>query len=778
MQTKAKWTGLSTRQALEKQKNGQGNTLPAARDGGLAAIVRRNVFTLFNLMNLALAALVFWARSYRNLLFLGVVVSNTLIGVIQEARAKRTHDRLQLLSESPVRTLRDGAYQKLAPEQLVQDDVVLLARGDQLPADAVVLDGNAQADESLLTGESRPVDKKEGDTLYSGSFLVGGGVVARLTAVGAESYAGKLQMNARRVHGAKSQLMLDMNRILRAVSAAIVPLGAAVFLRQRFSLGLAAPEAVTSTVAAMLGMIPEGLILLTSVSLAAGVVKLGKRNALVNQLYGIETLARTDVVCVDKTGTLTSGDMVWQETVALGKEERIVPCMRALVAAFADDNPTNRALRDKFEGGETPEMMASVPFSSQRKWSAVQLACGTAVLGAPEKLLTGAALEQAQTYADQGLRVLALALSQQPVCGESLPQGLSPLALILLSDTLRPHVKETIAYFGRQGVSLRVLSGDSARTVSCTAGAAGIPGAENWVDLSALSEKDYDALCETYTVFGRVTPEDKQGLVEALRRRGHGVTMVGDGVNDIPALKAADCSIAMAGGSDAASRVAQVTLLDADFNILPEIVLEGRRVINNITRAASLFLVKNLFSLVLSVALMILPFAYPFAPIQLTLISSLTIGAPSFVLALQPSKERVRGRFLRNVITRALPGGLSASLLLLLLMALAPGLGYDADTVSSLSTLIAGYSGLVTLLLTCLPLNALRAGLVALMTAGFALATLLVPGVFYLTPVAGSQWWVLEAAAVLAPAFQLGLGRLIGARRAGKEKTASSSLAA
>lgn len=757
--------GLSHEQAREKQKAGQGNRLPPARDGGLWGIIRRNVFTFFNLLNLALAALVLWAKSYRDLLFMGVVLSNALIGVVQEWRAKRTHDRLQLLSESPVRVIRDGKEEMLPPEDLVLEDVIVLSRGEQIPADAQVLEGSAQADESLLTGESLPVAKSVGDTLYSGSFLVGGSVTARLTAVGADSYAGRLQMNARRVHGAKSRLMLDLNRIIRWVSAIIVPLGAVLFIRQHISLGLPAPEAVTGMVAAVLGLIPEGLMLLTSVSLAAGVVKLGRRSALVNQLYGIETLARTDVVCMDKTGTITSGDMTCQQVVPLGEEGLIGPCMATLIAAFADDNPTNRALRQRFETEEALPVITHTPFSSQRKWSAVETAKGTAVLGAPEKLLCGPALEKAQDYAAQGLRVMALALSDQPLHGEALPGGLEPLALILLGDSLRPHVQETVRYFGRQGVSLRVLSGDNARTVSCAAVAAGIPGGENWVDLSAVDEKDYDRLCAEYTVFGRVTPEDKRELIQALGRLGHTVTMVGDGVNDIPALKAADCSVTMAGGSDAACRVAQVTLLDADFNILPEIVLEGRRVINNITRAASLFLVKNLFSLILSVALIVLPFNYPFAPIQLTLISCLTIGVPSFVLALQPSRERVRGNFLRNVITRALPGGACTGALLLGLMAAAPALDYDGAAISTLSTLIAGYSGLVTLLLTCLPLNGLRAALVGLMSGGMALAVSLFPKVFYLTPVTGGQWLVLLAAAVLAPALQIALGALIRRRR-------------
>lgn len=757
--------GLTQEEVRARREQGRTNTMPRRTEGGVADILRRNVLTLFNLLNLCLAGLLLWVGSHRDMLFLGVVLSNTLIGTIQELRAKRTHDRLQLLSEGRVRVMRDGVECRLSPQELVLDDVVLLSRGDQVPADATVLSGTGEADESLLTGESAPVSKAAGDTLYSGSFLVSGSVAARLTAVGADSYAGQLQLSARRVKRAQSELMRDMRRIIRWVSVLIVPIGAAMFSRQYASVDLGLRDAVTGTVALMLGMIPEGLILLTSVSLAAGVVALGRRNALVNELFGIETLARTDVVCMDKTGTLTSGEMVLDRTLALNgvPPEEIAAYMAALLRASADETPTVRALAEAFPASNAPEIAQAVPFSSARKWSAAQAeGLGSVVLGAPERLLKGEALKQAQALAAQGLRVLALLCAPAPLCGEALPEGLVPAALLCLRDALRPNVQKTVRYFGEQGVTLKVISGDSPLTVSHAAAAAGVPGADRMVDLSTIEgEKDYTALSRHYTIFGRVSPQDKQGLIEALRKDGHGVAMVGDGVNDIPALKAADCSIAMAGGSDAACRVAQITLLDADFDVMPRIVLEGRRVINNITRAASLFLVKNIFSLLLSVLLLIFPFAYPFAPIQLTLVSSLTIGIPSFVLALQPSRDRVSGSFLRNVIMRALPGGVCTAALIIPLMAFSDGLGFSQDVISTLSTLIAGYSGLVVLFLTCLPLNALRGGLVAAMAALFAGAVLLLPQVFYLSPVSGGQWWVLAAAAVLAPLIQIGLGALV-----------------
>ena len=757
--------GLTSREAERLAQEGKANIMPKSRENGALEILRRNVLTLFNLLNLGLAVLLLCVGSHRDMLFLGVLVSNTLIGVVQEFRAKCTHDKLQLLSEGRINAVRDGAEVRLLPRELVLGDRIELRRGDQVPADAEVLSGIAQADESLLTGESVPEEKTAGDRLYSGSFLVSGSVAARLIAVGADSYAGRLQTAARKVRRAKSELMCDMQRIIRWVTAIILPIGLAMFFKQYAGIDLNMKRAVTGTVASVLGMIPEGLVLLTSVSLTAGVIKLGGRKALVNELYGIETLARTDVVCMDKTGTLTSGEMTVETVCPLAgsEEEAIARLMGALLSTFEDDTPTNRALKQAFASDHPPRALCVTPFSSERKWSGARFEeLGTAVLGAPERLLEGMTLDRARELAAEGLRVMALAGTDSPLQGDGLPKGLAPVALICLRDTLRPNVKETVRYFGEQDVTLKVISGDSPLTVSHAAAEAGVLNAERWIDLSAVEgEKDYAALAREYAVFGRVSPEDKRMLIEALKAQGHGVAMVGDGVNDIPALKAADCSIAMAGGSDAAGRVAQITLLDANFDVMPDIVLEGRRVINNITRASSLFLIKNISSLLLSIILLLMPYAYPFAPIQLTLISALTIGFPSFVLALQPSRDRVRGSYLRNVIVRALPGGICSTALIVPLMALSRRFGLPSESLSTLSTIVAGYSGLVALFLTCLPLNALRGGLVALMAAAFALAVALLPEVFYLVPLTGNQWWMLAAVAVLAPLIQVGLGALI-----------------
>ena len=768
--------GLSSTQVEALMRDGKDNQMPKSREGSVSAILCKQIFTLFNGLNLGLALLLFWVGSYRNMLFLGVVVSNTLVGVVQELRAKRMHDKLALLAEGTVQVFRDGTETQVLASRLVLGDIVRLGRGDQVPADGETLEGACETNEALLTGESEPVSKQTGDVLYSGSFITEGSVIARLTAVGKDSYAGRLQMSARKVKPGRSQLMEDMQKIIRRVSLTIVPLGLLLYWRQTGTENIPQEIAVTKTVAAMLGMIPEGLILLTSLALTMGVLRLGKRKALVNALYGIESLARTDVVCMDKTGTLTSGEMLLVETLPLRDVplSEIQECMAELLSSQKDASPTRDALLKAFPDlkSKGKPLVAVIPFSSQRKWAAAQFEHQTLAMGAPERLLLSGTAQatQAEELAQKGMRVLALCRTDAPICGKALPEGLQPMALLCLRDTLRPEVQDTVAYFEEQGVMLKIISGDNPGTTAQIAALCSIPMAEKSIDLSAVQGSiSFDEICESYTVFGRVSPQDKKELIRALQRKGHTVAMVGDGVNDIPALKAADCSIAMGGGSNAAGRVAQITLLEESFALLPEIVLEGRRVIHNITQATSLFLVKNLFSFLLAASLLLLPLVYPFAPIQLTLTSSLTVGIPTFVLALQPSRERVRGNFLRNVFRRALPAGVTIWAATLLLSLLGGYLSLSHEQVSTLSTMAVGYAGLWVLLLTCRPLNALRLLLVMLMAALMVGAVLLLGSVFYLVPLTGAALWVLPVMGVLIPMGIVGMERLLG------EKTARSA---
>lgn len=762
--------GLSHEEARRRAAQGLDNRPVKDPGKSVGRIFRDNLFTLFNLLNLVLALCLALVGSWRNMLFMGVVISNAFIGTFQELRAKRTIDKLTLLSQAGVRVLREGEELLLPPEQLVQGDLAVFHAGDQICADGVMRFGQGAANESLLTGESDPVLKLPGDELLSGSFVTEGILTVQLTRVGENSYASQLIKSAKTIRKPHSELMTSLARIIRIVSILLVPLGLVLFAKQYFLLHQPVGEAVPSTVAAVLGMIPEGLMLLTSMALAVGVVKLGLKNALVQELYGIESLARVDTLCLDKTGTITQGTMAVEQ-----KDEGLEEAVGFFLAAFDnEESPTLNALKNAYRKADVKDEMITVPFSSARKWSgAYSPSVGAVVVGAPDFVFPngcGTILERARELAAQGLRVLTVAVSDQPFEEQRLPENLRPLGLVCLSDTIRPEAPDTLRFFSEQGVEVKVISGDDPLTVSQVARRAGLINWDQAVDAAALTtdEQLFEA-AGRYTVFGRVSPRQKQQLVEAMKKQGRTVAMTGDGVNDIPALKAADCSIAMAGGSDAAKHVAQLTLLDANFAVMPEIVMEGRRVINNITRAASLFLVKTLFSFLLSVALLILPLPYPFQPIQLTLISSLTVGIPTFLLALEPNRSRVRGNFLYTVFKNAIPGAVCIVSGVLLTYALQGALAISQEQVSTLCTLLTGFTGLAVLFKVCLPFNWKRALLMILMTIGFYGGALVLPGVFFLVPLPmpALLWlgvWML-AGAVILWAVGKGLDRLEKTRR-------------
>lgn len=748
--------GLTEEEARQRAALGLDNQAPEDPGKSIGQILASNFFSLFNLLNFALAACLMLVGSYRNMLFLGVVFSNTFIGTFQELRARRTLRRLKLLNAPTACVLREGKERACRVEELVYGDLAVARAGDQILADGVMVSGSAAVNESLLTGESDAITKKAGDEVLSGSYLVEGKLVYRLTHVGAESYAARLVREAKAIKPPQSVLMTDLNRLVRLVSILLCPLGILLFLKQFFLSHMPLTDAVPSTVAAMIGMIPEGLILLTSVALAVGVVRLGRRDTLVQELYGIETLARVDTLCLDKTGTLTKGDMEVRALLPLeGSDEEFRRQLGRFLSAFDDPTPTMRALRQAVKPLEA-KITGMLPFSSARKKSAVAFADGeTLVLGAPSFVLNEEALAQVRPRvaeaAQEGLRVLVLARGQGGIAGEQLPERLTPLGLCCLSDVLRDNVTETLEYFRRQGVTLKVISGDDPCTVANIARRVGLTGWENYVDATQL--QDDAALAEAAercTIFGRVTPEQKRKLVEALQAAGHSVAMTGDGVNDIPALKAADCSIAMAGGSDAAKHAAQLTLMKADFAAMPAIVGEGRRVINNITRASSLFLVKTLYSFMLSVLMLFLPLAYPFQPVQLTLVSALTVGIPSFFLALEPNQERVQGKFLETVLRRALPGATAVTVCSALAMACGRIFGLTPDMDSTLATLITATVGLAVLLRVCLPLNWRRGTLFGVMAGCMAVAVLCIGKVFYLQPLRGTAIWCFLALTVLA----------------------------
>ena len=772
--------GLTRAEAAVRKRN----LMPKEDGKSTGQIIFENVFTLFNGLNLLLAAALILVGSYRNMMFLGVVVWNTGIAIFQEIRARNTIRRLKLLNAPRVHVIREGRETTLRTEETAEGDVTELRAGDQVTADCVVLSGFGRTDESLLTGESDPIPKKEGDWLYSGSFLTEGKILAQMVYVGGESYVGRLSREAKKQKRPVSGLMREMKTLIRWDSIALLPLGILLLLRQVLLRHMTMEAAVPSTVAAMLGMIPEGLILLTSVAMAVGVMRLSKRKVLVQELYGIECLARVDTLCLDKTGTLTTGHMRVEEIVPLsGGTEEARKALSRFLGAFDENSGTLNALRAVAAPGM--EMPVSIrPFSSRRKSSAASFADGvTLTLGAPEYVMEGrlsaADRERIAALTDAGQRVIMLAESTRTfrVAPETESRGpgsspgemeerqgeiKKPLALFALADETRPCVTETTEYFRREGVTLKVISGDDPVTVSRIARQAGLEGWDSAVDARELTDERMilDA-CEKYTVFGRVTPEQKKQLVEALKKKGHTVAMTGDGVNDIPALRASDCSIAMAEGADAARHAAQMTLLESDFSAIPEIVLEGRRVINNITRSATLFLTKTVFSFLLSILTLIASGSYPFQPIQLTLISGCTVGIPGFLLALEKGRERIKGSFLRTVLRRAFPGGVAVAVCAALSMLLT-ALGWSHETCSTIATWVAGLTGIVVLCRASWPLNLPRGLIAAGGLALFVLLAELFGHVFYLVPLESAQWAVLGGLFALSAGILFLIDRLSG----------------
>lgn len=731
----SKPTGLSSAEVAARQQQGKTNRPPKSPTKTVGQIVRDNVCSYFNLVFVVLACMLASVGSWLNMGFLGVVFWNTLIGVVQQLRAKKTIDQLTLVSARKVRCLRDGTWTSCLSEDLVQDDVVAFGAGDQIIADAVVLEGSVQVNESLITGEARAVPKAPGGELRSGSFLMAGHCTARLTRVGEESYANRLtaaaQADGHKV--AKGEMMRSLDKLIQAIGLGLIPVGAALFWKQHWVMAMDLRSSVESMVAALIGMIPEGLYLLTSVALAIGMLRLARRRVLTQDMNCIETLARVDVLCVDKTGTITESVMEADAPIPLA-DGPLEDILHSYYGAEEPDNDTGRALKARFgQGSGGWPVTGQIPFNTAYKYSAKSFGThGVYVVGAPNVVAgtrSGEFRSQLTPLLAQGRRVLLLARydGSLPDPPETLdPERLTFLALLPLQNRIRSSAPKTFAYFAEQGVAIKVISGDDPQAVSHVAAQAGIAGAQRWVDAATLP--DDQALAQAAadcTVFGRVTPEQKRKLVHALQKQGHTVAMTGDGVNDVLALKDADCGIAMASGAQAASQVAQLVLLDSDFAALPNVVAEGRRVINNIQRSASLYLVKNIFSFTFTLAALFITLPYPLQPIQLTLIAAVTIGIPSFVLALEPNHELVRGKFLPNVLRAALPGGLADLLLILALEGAASVFEMSYDTLSTLTTLVMLGVGLGVLWRVCRPFTpvhaALWGGMLLLGAAGVAL---------------------------------------------------------
>lgn len=724
----------------------------------VACIIRDNVCTLFNLVITILGVAVLLVGSYKNLLFMGIMFCNLIIGIVQEIRAKRIIDRLSLLSAAGAHVVRDGKTSVIPVEEIVLDDVLELERGNQVICDCILLDGACDVNESLITGESDSVGKKPGDLLLSGSFVVNGRCRARAEHVGAENYVSVISNEARRHKKAKSEIMNALQRIILVVSIAIIPIGAALFYNQYNLDGNTLQHAVVFTTAALIGMIPEGLVLLTSSVLAISVIRLSKHQVMVQELYCIEALARVDVLCLDKTGTITEGSMELKEVRPLDgvSDEAVEEALSHLCAVMEDDTPTFCSIASRYGGKPSKKAERILPFSSEKKWSGAYFGeKGSYVLGAPEMILPdlGKYKPLADELAAQG-RVLLLAHSKGDFAGKELPAALSPMALLLIQDVIRPDAKDTLRYFAEQGVTLKVISGDNPITVSTIARRVALPDADRYVDATTLhTPEDIADAVERYAVFGRVSPQQKKQMVQALQKKKHTVAMTGDGVNDVLALREADCSVAMASGNDAARNVSQLVLLDSNFSSMPQVVREGRRSINNLQRSASLFIVKTIYSICLALLFLFLPMRYPFVPIHLTLISALTIGYPSFVLALEPNHDRIRGSFIKNVVSRSVPTAATILTGVVSVMLVGPCFGLTEGQVSTVCVMLAAFTGLLLIFKLCTPFNLLRRLLFGSICAALLLCFLFFQSFFSLT--AFSTPLLVAGAIALAGVFLL-----------------------
>jgi cation-transporting ATPase E len=781
--------GLSHEEVAQRVARGQVNTIPATSTRTVGQIVRANVVTPVNLVIGILAAVVILAGSPKDALFGGVIIANSIIGVVQELRAKRTLDALQVVSAPRVHVVRDGEPREVAVDELVLDDLVALRGGMQIVADGDVRTAdNLEIDESLLTGEADPIVKEPGDAVLSGSAVIAGTGLVQVTSVGAENYAARLAEEARRFTLVDSPLRNDINRIVTVVGYLLVPIGLLLASSQFLRRDEGWREAVIGTVAGLVGMVPEGLVLLTSVAFAVGVVRLGQRRCLVQELPAIEVLARVDVLCADKTGTITEGSLALADIAAL--DPRTAADAEAALAAMAgndpDPNATLHAVRTRFPTSPPDWTMTDrLPFSSARKLSAMSFdGHGTWVLGAPEFVLgerfDGAVAERVEAEAAAGRRVLLLARSATPLPWDGVPECVAA-ALVLFEDVIRPDAADTLAYFADEGVALKVISGDNPITVAAVARRAGLGEWERNVDARTLPDDDAAAeeladLVESNTVFGRVSPHQKRSMVKALQTRGHTVAMTGDGVNDVLALKDADCGVAMASGSEATRGVAQIVLMDSNFAALPAVVAEGRRVINNIERVASLFLAKTTYSMILSTLTGVFAWAYPLRPIHLSILSWFTIGVPAFFLALEPDQSRVSTGFLSRVLGRAVPAGIVIALTTLTVYGVVQlDATVDNDEARSVAVLVAGSVALMNLYRVAQPLNAFRAALVTVMVGLFAVA-FVIPwsrDLFEL-PVTPGWTYAVAAAAIVAAYPLLLLGDRLGRRLVLSRRLASA----
>ena len=693
--------GLTSKQVKQRQETNQVNYDTTVPTKSIKKIIYDNFFTLFNIINLLLGIAIFLVGSYKNMLFLGIIIINTAISTIQEIHSKKIVDKLSIMASSVVKVIRDGKKQEISIYELVIDDVVEFQTGSQIPTDSILLEGDVQVNESFITGDS--IYKKNGDMLLSGSYIVSGKCIAKVEHVGEENYTAKISSGAKYVKKINSEIMNSLGKIIKFLTFAIIPIGIGLFYTQLQIDDTTFQEAVVKSVAGIIGMIPEGLVLLTSTVLAVSVIRLSKQKVLVQELYCIETLARVDTLCLDKTGTLTEGVMEVKDFVPVNQtKEQMANVLANLAIVSEDENATIEAIRSYFTKVEKQwKPLQKYAFSSQTKWSGIGFEGeGTYLLGAPEFIVKSNFDQYKETITQyaKDYRVLVVAYTKEEIKDHTLPENVELIGYVLVLDKIRKEAKQTLQYFEKQGVDIKIISGDNPITVSKIAKQVGVKNYEQYIDMTTLqNEEEIKEVALKYTIFGRVSPNQKKLLVQAMQKANKTVAMTGDGVNDVLALKTADCSIAMANGSDATKAVSQLILLDSNFSSMPKVVAEGRRTINNIQRSATLFLVKTIYSGLLAIMFLFMGEAYPFIPIQMSLIGTITIGLPSFILALEPNHERIKGEFLKNVIVRALPTGLTVILNIFVLAILNKKGILLEEQYSSLCVIGTGVCGIILL---------------------------------------------------------------------------------
>ena len=765
---KEKITGLSEKQVLNRIEKGQINKLDDDKTRSNWEIIRDNVFTLFNLFNVLIAIALLYVGAYTNLFYMAIIILNCAIGIYQEIHARNLVKKLSVLKESKVKVLRDGKEQEILVDEIVLDDVVLLEMGSQIVADSVVLEGEMEVNESLLTGESDAIFKQKGDSLLSGSYVVSGKCLAKVEKVGKDNFASHITSETKKYKRAQSELVDSMKKVTRMTSFAIIPIGVLLFVEAYFMRYAGEFDSVVTTAAALLGMLPKGLMLLITISLATGVIKLAKKKVLVQDLYSVETLAHVDTLCLDKTGTITEGRMRVSDLWVINDKVLKFP-LKDVMSAFGlqmnDNNATFLALKDYFQENVTFEVLDKVAFSSERKWSSISFKeVGTVVVGAPERLIERTDEKLSKKVLDtqkEGKRILGIAYTNEVIKEEILP-GLQMIGYIVLDDPLRKNAKEMLGFFKKQQVDIKIISGDNPLTVSSIAKKAGLEEYNSYIDLSTITnDEDIKAIVNDYSIFARVLPHQKKLIVEALQSEGKTVAMTGDGVNDVIALKQADCSITLPEASDVARQVSQIVLLNSDFSVLKDVLMEGRRVVNNITNVARIFFIKTIYSVLLSIFNIITNTPFPFIPIQITLIDLAIEGYTSFFLSFKRNDTPIEGTFLRTVFKNALPYALTIIVSLVILTFMQEGLHVSAQEILTIEYLTIGGVSVFAVIAACRPFNPLSTFLCTTTAVGYFLASYLFADLLHLTPLNSNGIVILVCTLLVAYILVSGLKIII-----------------